>query len=498
MSEPLSTKVSFQSSNPTSLNSPQLHNNEAIFTDLLRKVCLVVWEIGQDSPIETTGCFVKLLGSERLQIVTCFHEKLWAGATIHIKTIAGLFSCAIQQGMSVDLAKKHDLCILEIVKPSAELESMSGFFQISNDVKPLSLGSKVYFAGYPLTQMQPLVHKGYISSVDNQNAFFTIDGTIVSGNSGGPVAIKDNNALILVGIISSQIVDMTKQLMKSSATEVPKFFPSNASIPKVGNMTMHTVLKDFMENFLKNVSTGIGKANRTSKIWEITQRDKDETTTANSVQISFLQVAKQISRSEQKTTNGDPIISLTRTQLEELKKLKKSESSTSTSLSIPIVSQSITDLPTARKKREDLIADLKNCNYQYEGPGKGSHEIWSNGNGYRVSVPHGSEIALGTANSIIEQANEHPGNPNGHLITTSTSTSTSTPTNIESQTMKKGDLDKGLESFGWKVDPQQQEGNKELWVNGKGKTQYVPISTDIKVDAAKLILKKAKENPGDQ
>lgn len=84
----------------------------------------------------------------------------------------------------------------------------------------LQVGMKIFFAGYPLGQATATFHKGIISSIskDDQGIIrFTIDGTVVPGNSGGPVVLQYAGNLYLIGVITSEIVDLSLEDQKTIA-----------------------------------------------------------------------------------------------------------------------------------------------------------------------------------------------------------------------------------------------------------------------------------------
>ena len=80
--------------------------------------------------------------------------------------------------------------ILDLYAMKIELEAKTSPV-LPNHVQ-LKEGMKVYFAGYPLGQDTVTFHKGTISSISENQGIrrFTIDGTVVPGNSGSPVVIQ--------------------------------------------------------------------------------------------------------------------------------------------------------------------------------------------------------------------------------------------------------------------------------------------------------------------
>lgn len=243
-----------------------------IFNQLAAKTCRVEWE-WKGIPLSTTGCFIKRLGQERVQILTCFHDESWKTAQISMiyKVRADgkeLFSTKIECTLDPEVvfrnAKRVDLCLLNFSKKITP----SHFFETTNNSSYLSLGETVYFSGFPLSKEHPLIHMGYISSKEKKETIsqFTIDGTVVAGHSGGPVVMVNNGNLELIGIISSQMVSMTQSLLKASKAQIDPIAAFNDCAGSYGDSDIRTVLQDLMSNFLKNISTGIGNVNATTNL----------------------------------------------------------------------------------------------------------------------------------------------------------------------------------------------------------------------------------------
>lgn len=115
---------------------------------------------------------------------------------------------------SMQVAHDFDCGIFKV--KDNDFNTMSDLILFTDAVEP---GEKVYFGGFPLTQDDPTFHSGVISSTSEKNgmSFFTIDGTVVPGNSGGPVFILQDNRLKLVGIISYQIADFSPEDQRTIA-----------------------------------------------------------------------------------------------------------------------------------------------------------------------------------------------------------------------------------------------------------------------------------------
>lgn len=141
----------------------------------------------------------------------------------------------------------------------------------TDEIKP---GEKVYFGGFPLTQEEPTFHGGVVSSVSLKNGLshFTIDGTVVPGNSGSPVFVVQNNMLTLAGIISYQVADFDPESQKT--IEILKELKMakdgsgmNYSIqirtskgPETVKVNERDTICMALELIQRNLSTGIGKA----------------------------------------------------------------------------------------------------------------------------------------------------------------------------------------------------------------------------------------------
>ncbi len=80
-------------------------------------------------------------------------------------------------------------------------------------------GMKVFFAGFPFGHEKITFHKGVISSLTTTQGVveFTIDGTVVPGNSGGPVVALHENIPYLIGMITSEMADFSSEDLKTIA-----------------------------------------------------------------------------------------------------------------------------------------------------------------------------------------------------------------------------------------------------------------------------------------
>ncbi|WP_075883964.1 S1 family peptidase [Candidatus Protochlamydia sp. W-9] len=169
-------------------------------------------------------------------------------------------------------AKALDLYSIKLDSHKIQPEEVIPFLPETIQLKE---GMKVYFAGYPLGQDKVTFHKGIISSITENQGIkrFTIDGTVVPGNSGGPVLIQDNGQVYLVGVITSEVADFSyedrevisdmKLIRDSNSGYVIDYHrtyttPEGEEIKKV--ITLNEILYLALDLIQRNLSTGIGKA----------------------------------------------------------------------------------------------------------------------------------------------------------------------------------------------------------------------------------------------
>ena len=247
-----------------------LSKRESIFQELARKTCKVIWRMSKEV-METSGCFVKAHSSQKIQVLSCFYDDSWSEA-VTIQIIyqgTAIYAKAIQVH-SID----HDLCILDFEPKHTKYDC----FHLTGVFDQPSLGQKIYFAGFPFGTRYPVVHKGYISSVQKggESDQFTMDGTVVQGHSGGPVVFAGTTELKLVGIISSQLCDISKKFIELSNAKLPSIVPMNDAAASFGNSDIRAVLKETMDCILANFSTGIGKATCLTNISKLKESEVSE------------------------------------------------------------------------------------------------------------------------------------------------------------------------------------------------------------------------------
>lgn len=135
----------------------------------------------------------------------------------------------------------------------------------------LKEGMKVYFAGFPLTQSSITFHRGMISSIseDNGTRRFTIDGTVVPGNSGGPVIIQVDGKLYIAGIITAEVADLDKEFLFVEESFALLKKQGGANMMKLGIKYADGICRSTdpfdligiaLSGIKRNLSTGIGRA----------------------------------------------------------------------------------------------------------------------------------------------------------------------------------------------------------------------------------------------
>ncbi|MCP5505625.1 MAG: trypsin-like peptidase domain-containing protein [Chlamydiales bacterium] len=189
--------------------TPQ-QQNIAVFNSMRTLIRRIFTLIGNTSVAEATGFFL-----ERDVVVTVAHNSLANGilqSTCYHEGTGGLM---LEPAEEMNLKNAHALDMLcfysEIDLPEESLlrEVPEGFV--------IEEGMEVYYAGFPFGRNKITFHKGMISSVSEENGFreFTIDGTVVHGNSGGPVVVLIDGKPHILGIITSEMADFYPEDLKT-------------------------------------------------------------------------------------------------------------------------------------------------------------------------------------------------------------------------------------------------------------------------------------------
>ncbi|NGX43324.1 MAG: hypothetical protein K940chlam7_01619, partial [Chlamydiae bacterium] len=222
-----------------------------------------------------------------------------------------------------------DLALLQIV-PSIPTPH---FLHVQKSISELHIGTDIYFAGYPLNQTTLTFHKGMVSSFPphvNGINHFTIDGTIVKGNSGGPVIQVEKDRLVLIGIIFESVADVNEKFfLASEVLEHIRMQPPQGLVMTISSgqgdvksISETQMLLDIIDVLKKNLSTGIGKALHAQHITQMTQLtgispSSDATKTPTQVGITLtaakgldeavLKTPSHMSKPESTPPSSDPL-----------------------------------------------------------------------------------------------------------------------------------------------------------------------------------------------
>ncbi|MFA6550717.1 MAG: serine protease [Candidatus Gracilibacteria bacterium] len=156
----------------------------------------------------------------------------------------------------------HDYAILKIV-PKKELT----FFELG-DSSLAEEGETIYFGGFPLTQNALTSHTGLVSCIREAptnlglqtQKVIDIDATVVGGNSGGPLIIKNKEKFTVVGMISQQVAIITEAFSQlENFLSVQMTNPNSGSV-FIGGVNPNLALFEMIKVIKSNLSTGIGTA----------------------------------------------------------------------------------------------------------------------------------------------------------------------------------------------------------------------------------------------
>ncbi|PCI75452.1 hypothetical protein COB21_05635 [Candidatus Aerophobetes bacterium] len=237
-----------------------------IFQEMARRSCKIIWHAdGRDD--ETSGCFFSRREGS-VEVLTCFHEESWGLGKIEVIYGENRWEASVAVDVNRSLAADYDMVILTVENGSEEIP----FFRLGAEREFPLAGEDVFFSGYPLGQNTSLTHRGYISGVREALASFTLDGPIVKGHSGGPVVKVHGVALELIGIISSQLVDMTRAFLTISRLDPNAEYRAYDDVsPSYAKGYSHAdAIEQIARAVLNNVSTGIGRVSFVTRYVVIT------------------------------------------------------------------------------------------------------------------------------------------------------------------------------------------------------------------------------------
>ncbi|NNM43455.1 MAG: hypothetical protein HKM07_03850 [Chlamydiae bacterium] len=428
-------------SHPQESNALQVNETPELYEALVSVTCKVIWGRG-DYDLGTTGSFIRYQG--KMRVLTCFHDQSWQAAQITLKVgLQSFDNIKLAKNIGFILAKERDLCVLKAP------EKTNFYFDIAGDFGSPKLGETVYFAGYPFGKDNPIIHEGRVSSLQDNS--FTIDGTVVSGNSGSIVVAKRNGKLELLGLISSQVVDMTEKLMRARAVDLKHYniVPEGDLSETYGDSDVRTVVGEIIKNLISNTSTGIGKATRISEFPKIF------------------------------TVEGS---------------IGKDDSLSKSTKALSIVKEG----DQRKKKRELDFSQISPLNEVWDTGAMGvmadmmgGNDMWSrrgqhNSDPTKSLMPSRKGFGEGVSTLVRSHgfSNEVSAHSDG-LVS-------------ELPVMHRCQVEKELKSYGWYF--LKNGGDHDIWTNGtmvggKPFTESVPRHPGIKEGLAKKIIKTAKDNP---
>lgn len=189
--------------------TPQ-QQNIAVFNSMRGLVRRIFTLVGETPLTEATGFFL-----ERDVVVTVAHNSLANGilqSTCYQEDTQRLMLEPAEE-MNLRNAQALDmLCFCSEIDLPEE-----GLLSEVPDEFVIEEGMEVYYAGFPYGRNKITFHKGMISSVSEEKGFreFTIDGTVVHGNSGGPVVVLIDGKPHILGIITSEMADFYPEDLKT-------------------------------------------------------------------------------------------------------------------------------------------------------------------------------------------------------------------------------------------------------------------------------------------
>jgi len=140
----------------------------------------------------------------------------------------------------------HDFAILRIEKGDYSFLTLGGYDGVEE-------GDQIYFCGYPLYSNYHIIHGGNVSAKFTNKGIdvIQIDGSVNSGNSGGPLINMKNE---IVGIVSRKAGRLDQEL-----ETLAKRPPSGARI-LIGGVDPVSSVKKTIEFIRDYSSVGIGFA----------------------------------------------------------------------------------------------------------------------------------------------------------------------------------------------------------------------------------------------
>lgn len=440
------------------------YSRSFIFNELASKTCKVLW--GNPPFAETSGSFVKINDKE-IQVITCFHNKSWDNSHITVIYNTSEWMAKRSQEALPQLAAYHDIGVLDIDKKGAPLEVNP--FYIGKSTNFVAIGEDVYFAGFPLGEDYPSTQIGYVCSLDEPRRRFKIDATVLSGHSGGPVARLKKDTLELIGIVSSQLVDLTQEFLEISQLQPDRFRAWNDPASNyAGDHSVIEAIKQLNHAVLSNISTGI------SSITFITDPLFPEVSLQPDVEKQEMYAESLVPSGEHYNTSASSVSG--NIDISEL--LAQRELEISTIPSSVYKESKVSELPVMKKT--ELEDQLKKLGWHFRNHGAG-HDIWTNG---RIieTVPRHTEIKKGLALKILKTAQSSP----------PSSVEVSNPIFPGEGPVNRLNFESKLREYGWFLS--RNEENDAVWSNETMVIRFAKYET-IERDRAIELASQAQENP---
>jgi S1-C subfamily serine protease len=153
---------------------------------------------------------------------------------------------------------KHDFAILQIEGNNYQTVNLGSHLTIKE-------GNEVYFCGYPLSSSQHITSHGIVSALFNEDStrIIQIDGSINSGNSGGPLFDMNDE---VIGIITEKAGGVHERLLslahnlRENYGNVSVTEPSLYNDDKINFPHQNSILAELIIILHKYTNIGIGYA----------------------------------------------------------------------------------------------------------------------------------------------------------------------------------------------------------------------------------------------
>ena len=180
--------------------------------------------------------------------------------------------------------QQHDYAILDIIKFPKRISHIFGGFQFSLESSDtVREGSSIAFIGYPFRNEFVTCHLGHISSIYARNNVnvLQIDGSVNSGNSGGPLlnGCTGNVVGIVTRAETGYITESFDSLIRSLEQNLIIIENGKANI-NLGNISMrdafrvtHVSMLEIAKSLKKSANVGIGYAFTIDPVKEVLENN---------------------------------------------------------------------------------------------------------------------------------------------------------------------------------------------------------------------------------